>query len=85
MSNYNEDEDDDMFDDEADMVPQTSWVSAPQENSPAIDAVLNHRPNPDAPGVLRMCYLPWQLADNSTGKDIADLGRDDFEYYVGPG
>ena len=53
VSNYNEDEDDDMFDDEADMMPQTSWVSNPQENLPAIDAVLNHRPNPDAPGVLR--------------------------------
>ena len=41
MSNYNED-DDDMFDDEADMVPQTYWTTM-EDNVPAIDAVLNHR------------------------------------------
>ena len=40
VSNYNED-DDDMFDDEADMIPQ-SWAAA-EDNSPAIDVVLNHR------------------------------------------
>ena len=42
VSNYNE-EDDDMFDDEADMVPQGYWTVGPEENVPAIDAVLNHR------------------------------------------
>lgn len=42
VSNYNED-DDDMFDDEADMVPQSYWTAGPEENVPAIDAVLNHR------------------------------------------
>lgn len=31
-----------MFDDEADMMPQ-SWAAAPDENLPAIDVVLNHR------------------------------------------
>ena len=41
MSNYNED-DDDMFDDEADLVPQSAWA-APEEDVLAIDAVLNHR------------------------------------------
>ena len=40
MSNYNED-DDDMFDDEADMVQQ-EWAG-PEEHVPAIDVVLNHR------------------------------------------
>lgn len=43
VSNYNED-DDDMFDDEADMVPQGYWMAGPEEDVPAIDAVLNHRP-----------------------------------------
>lgn len=42
VSNYNED-DDDMFDDEADMVPQEYWTAGPEEDVPAIDAVLNHR------------------------------------------
>ena len=32
-----------MFDDEADMVPQGYWAAGPEENAPAIDAVLNHR------------------------------------------
>ncbi|KAL6717952.1 ATP-dependent DNA helicase Hrp3 [Lecanora helva] len=41
VSNYNED-DDDMFDDEADMVPQNYWTTA-EEDVSAIDAVLNHR------------------------------------------
>ncbi len=41
VSNYNED-DDDMFDDEADMLPQNNWVN-PEEDVLAIDAVLNHR------------------------------------------
>ncbi len=41
VSNYNED-DDDMFDDEADTMPQSYWAT-PEDDAPAIDAVLNHR------------------------------------------
>ena len=41
ISNYNED-DDDMFDDEADLMPQ-SWRYVEEDTSPAIDVVLNHR------------------------------------------
>ncbi len=41
VSNYNED-DDDMFDDEADMLPQSYWTTT-EETQPAIDVVLNHR------------------------------------------
>ena len=41
VSNYNED-DDDMFDDEADMIPQAQYPDA-GEDVPAIDIVLNHR------------------------------------------
>ena len=32
-----------MFDDEEDMVPQSYWPAGTEENSSAIDAVLNHR------------------------------------------
>ena len=42
VSNYNEEDDDDMFDDESDMLPQ-SYYAGPEENVQAIDAVLNHR------------------------------------------
>ena len=41
VSNYNED-DDDMFEDDADMMPQ-SWIYVDEVTSPAIDTVLNHR------------------------------------------
>ena len=41
VSNYNED-DDDMFDDEADMIPQ-AWAAGAEDDVPAIDVVLNHR------------------------------------------
>ena len=41
ISNYNED-DDDMFDDHPDMMPQ-SWIYVEEDNSVAIDIVLNHR------------------------------------------
>ncbi|KAL6243123.1 ATP-dependent DNA helicase Hrp3 [Rhinocladiella similis] len=43
VSSYNEDEDDDMFDEnDVDTMTPNYWVSE-QDNSPAIDAVLNHR------------------------------------------
>ena len=42
MSNYNED-DDDMFNEEADIITPNHWPTGPDENVPAIDAVLNHR------------------------------------------
>jgi len=31
-----------MFDEEADTMPQSYWA-APEDDAPAIDAVLNHR------------------------------------------
>ena len=66
------------------MIPQTNWAVAPEENIPAIDAVLNHQPDPDAKGVLR-AHKSWLLSSDETlGKEPADLGRDDFEYYVSP-
>ena len=82
MSNYNED-DDDMFDDEADMVPQTYWTTTAEENVPAIDAVLNHRLREDTSELARIVLLNVG-ADLLTGKDLDDPGRDDFEYHVSP-
>ena len=46
VSNYNED-DDDMFDDEADLLPQGYYATA-EEIVPGIDVVLNHRLREDA-------------------------------------
>ena len=79
MSNYNED-DDDMFDDEADMLPQAYYTTA-EDNSPGIDAVLNHRLRADT-GRSSNTSLPWLMAESETGTEITDPGRDDFEYYV---
>ena len=80
VSNYNED-DDDMFDDEADMVPQEYWTAGPEETVQAIDAVLNHRLRNDISQ-----QSDGEAAQSETnlpiGKEITDPGRDDFEYYV---
>lgn len=82
MSNYNED-DDDMFDDEADMMPQTYWTTTAEENVPAIDAVLNHRLREDTSELAQTVLLKVG-ADLFIGKDLDDPGRDDFEYHVSP-
>ena len=80
VSNYNED-DDDMFDDEADMVPQGYWPTGPEENVPAIDAVLNHRLREDT-GQRDGRMIVESETNTATGKEVTDPGRDDFEYYV---
>lgn len=43
VSNYKEDDDDDMFEDESNMITDNYWANWPDENLPAIDAVLDHR------------------------------------------
>ena len=80
VSNYNED-DDDMFDDEADTLPQGSWAAAPDENVPAIDAVFNHRLREDTGQRYDEVILEAK-ANMLTGKEVTEPGRDDFEYYV---
>lgn len=80
MSNYNED-DDDMFDDEADMLPQSYWSTGPEENVPAIDAVLNHHLREDTSQSQNRVIMGSDT-ELSTGKEVTDPGRDDFEYYV---
>lgn len=42
VSNYNED-DDDMFEDEEEILTPAYWATGQDENVPAIDAILNHR------------------------------------------
>ncbi|KAL1973650.1 hypothetical protein VTN31DRAFT_6285 [Thermomyces dupontii] len=42
VANYNEDSDDSMFEDEEDLAPNY-WVTAEEDNSPAVDVVLDHR------------------------------------------
>lgn len=42
MSTYNED-DDDMFNDDEDLLTPNYWPTGPDENLPAIDVVLDHR------------------------------------------
>ena len=80
VSNYNE-EDDDMFDDEADMVPQEYWTAGPEENVPAIDAVLNHKLREDT-SQRHARLVVGSETNMPIGKEVTDPGRDDFKYYV---
>lgn len=65
------------------MIAQESWAAtAPEENVPAIDIVLNHRPVDEEKGGATTIDSDGSCIDGRTGKDAADLGRDDFEYYV---
>ncbi|KAJ9602080.1 ATP-dependent DNA helicase Hrp3 [Cladophialophora chaetospira] len=43
VSNYNEDEDDDMFEDDDQTLTPNYWVNGQEDTGPAIDIVLNHR------------------------------------------
>ena len=83
VSNYNED-DDDMFDDEADMVPQGYWMAGPEEDVPAIDAVLNHRPHGGQSQRCTESMIGQETNLPTAGEkvQVPDPGRDDFEYYV---
>ncbi|ODH44691.1 hypothetical protein ACO22_00849 [Paracoccidioides brasiliensis] len=43
VSNYNEDDDDDEFEDESGMMTPGEWATAVDDTTPGIDVVLNHR------------------------------------------
>ncbi|KAH8425857.1 chromatin-remodeling ATPase CHD1 [Aspergillus melleus] len=43
VSNYNEDDDDSMFEDDPEDLTQNYWVNTVEDDRPAIDVVLNHR------------------------------------------
>ncbi|OAP54532.1 hypothetical protein AYL99_10980 [Fonsecaea erecta] len=66
VSTYNEDDDDDMFEEEdPEMMTPNYWVNGQDDNSPAIDIVLNHRLKADVttPTYLKDEYeylIKWQ-------------------------
>ncbi|KAL5341822.1 SNF2 family N-terminal domain-containing protein [Aspergillus crustosus] len=67
VSNYNEDDEDSMFEDEAEDLTPNYWATAVEDDRPAIDIVLNHRPkadvDPSDPDVDRHqfeFYIKWQ-------------------------
>ena len=43
VSNYNEDDDDNFEEEDTDMLTPNHWVTIAEDNTPAIDAILNHR------------------------------------------
>ncbi|KAK5085011.1 ATP-dependent DNA helicase Hrp3 [Lithohypha guttulata] len=43
VSNYNEDDEDPFAEEESEMLTPNYWATAPEDNTPAIDTVLNHR------------------------------------------
>ena len=66
VNNYNEDEEDDMFDqDESEMLTPNYWPAGQEDSTPAIDIVLNHRLKADVttPQHTRddyEYYIKWQ-------------------------
>lgn len=56
VSTYNED-DDDIFDDDEDMLTPNYWPTGPDENLPAIDIVLDHRLREDSSGPIDYCFV----------------------------
>lgn len=56
VSTYNED-DDDIFDDEEDMLTPNYWPTGPDENTPAIDVVLDHRLREDSSRPVPCCFV----------------------------
>ncbi|KAJ9664235.1 ATP-dependent DNA helicase Hrp3 [Neophaeococcomyces mojaviensis] len=43
VSNYNEDDEDPFEEEDSEMLTPNNWMNAPEDNTPAIDIVLNHR------------------------------------------
>ncbi|GAB1212720.1 hypothetical protein ATERTT37_001867 [Aspergillus terreus] len=67
VSNYNEDDDDSMFEDDAEELTQNYWVNTVEDDRPAVDVVLNHRlkagVDPSSPELGRHdfeYYIKWQ-------------------------
>ncbi|KAL3480248.1 SNF2 family N-terminal domain-containing protein [Aspergillus californicus] len=67
VSNYNEDDEDSMFEDDVDDTTPNYWVNTEEDDRPAVDVVLNHRPRPDVdpsdPDIDRHqfeFYIKWQ-------------------------
>ncbi|KAJ5246886.1 Chromodomain helicase hrp3 [Penicillium chermesinum] len=67
VSNYNEDEDDSIFEEDADELAPNYWGSYEEDTRPAVDVVLNHRlkegVDPKDPHLDRQhfeFYIKWQ-------------------------
>lgn len=67
VSNYNEDADDSMFEDDQDDLIENYWTNTVDDNRPAVEVVLNHRlkqgVDPKYPDVDRNdyeFYIKWQ-------------------------
>jgi chromodomain-helicase-DNA-binding protein 1 len=59
VSTYNED-DDDIFNDEEDMLTPNYWPTGPDENLPAIDLVLDHRLREDTSESFLSCLVCFE-------------------------
>ena len=80
VSNYNED-DEDPFDDEENILTPGYWVTAPEEDTPAIDVVLNHRLREDR-SKLYIVAESKAKTYSSIDTEITTPGKEDFEYKV---
>ncbi|CAL5870909.1 uncharacterized protein PFLUO_LOCUS5150 [Penicillium psychrofluorescens] len=67
INNYNEDEDDSIFDEDAGDAAPGYWLDAAEDTRPAVDVVLNHRlkegvdpRNPDVDRQDFEFYIKWQ-------------------------
>lgn len=67
VSNYNEDADDSIFEDDPDDMLESHWTNTVDDDRPAVEIVLNHRPKegvePKYPDVDRNdfeFYIKWQ-------------------------
>lgn len=81
VSTYNEDENFDNFEEEDDTenVTPNYWTYAEEDNTPAIDAILNHRVI-EGIGAHTASVKCCQSTDLPTEKDIPD--KHDYEFYV---
>ena len=80
VSNYNED-DEDPFDDEENILTPGYWVTAPEEDTPAIDVVLNHRLREDRSKLYIVVVSDAKIYP-SIDTEIMTPGKEDFEYKV---
>lgn len=80
VSNYNED-DDDIFDDDEDMLPQYQYSTMLGEVVPEVDIILKHRLREDTRNG-RILASHDSLDNSLIAKEVTNFGRDDFEYFV---
>ena len=69
-----------MFEeDDPEMLTPNYWATTAEDNTLAIDAILNHRLRE---GISNADTPPWLTFLILAGKDLINPGRDDFEYHV---